>query len=487
MRRFAIAIFAAFAVRAAAQEPDPVWAADLQGAREFASVLERSGEPSVAGLRLIQGPGAAATPPLPQNLDLSGIDCTGWLISGAAERPRLLFEDGLARTILRVAPLRKTHPNGELILPPGFVEFPLRRYTEWWTDGRRYREMCRGEFGAWRLAHWAAWHAQLKEDEMSVACWRAAMDVLDRLPAEFPRASPSDRFALAAVRSLPSRARRDEEAILQVYERLEGFSREKLEEDVAAEVAAIFEKFGKRHAHCAATLSARREAEAARAAWIGDWPRTNPAALDRPRQAEYWIRQLLNWNSASLETCAPGAFADSLANSGPSRELLALGDDALPALVSATGAPWPTRVEFQGRAVTIGDFCALLLEQITGESPLPRASDEICPGSSMKPEDRREAVAKWWSELEPLAPEQRWVALWKRGSRPAVEALLRIDTRRYLPDMVERIDRESGRKREFERHRLALAVRALPESTLRDLEDALPESCGDLVRAARRQ
>ncbi len=274
---------------------------------------------------------------------------------------------------------------------------------------------------------------------------------------------------------------------MQVYERLAGFSREKFEKDVAAEVAAIFEKFEKRHPNCAATLTARREAEAVRAAWIGDWPRTNPAALDRPRQAEYWIRQLLNWRFASLESCTPGAFADSIGSSGPCRELLALGDDALPALVAATGAPWSTNLEYQGRAVTIGDFCALLLEQITGESPVPRAADDICPGSRMKPEDRSEAITRWWGELEPLPVEQRWVALWKRGSLSAIGALLRIDARRYLPEMVERADRESGRKREFDRHRLALALRALPDSTLRELEAALPDSCGAVIRAAQQQ
>lgn len=487
-RLLALALLAPLALPSFAQDEDPVWKADLEAARAFADVLKRAGEPPVESLTLVQGLAElVGDPRVPRQPASESSLCIDWVLPGGTGDFRLLFEDSLTRTLRPRRPASRTRPARRPVAPSDFSPVPLRTVTEWWTDGRRYRDACRGEAGAWKLAHWAAWHTRLKDDAMAVACWRAAVDVLGGLRIEFPRAPAADRLVLAAARSIAAGSAGSDEAGMCALERLEALAREKLDPEVAAEVAALLERLETRSAEARAALESRRKADAAQAAWVGTWLAADPSGLEKSGQAEYWIRGLLAWKCDSFESAAGGTVLDAFdrPGAGPCRELVALGMDALPALVAAACEPWPTRTRSGDRTVTVGDACALLIERITDDAVLPRAPGEVLPGRSLDAEKRRAAVEEWWRELQPLDPERRWVVLWKRGSEVAVRELLLRDPARYLPDMVERADRETGRRRELERRRLSLALSALPESRLRELEDSLPDACGQIVRAAR--
>ncbi len=398
---------------------------ELAGARERVEPLKLLGLPAVKGrpwVTLVVDGVASDNP-----------DEAGWLIDETRDNSRVLTEWG------EVVEFPRAGPDGAMqTTAPG-------------DPGARRRALLEGEpsllrrpqAAAFLLAMHARWALERSEGRLALSFLARFDEVRDfwEMPGE---PAPEERECLERFVAGMLRIRA-----------IEGAGRGMR----FSELAALWRSVGalklapwvKEAARMAAAYDSYGAEEDAR-------PEMTPG-LSKKEQARVWVWGLRDVRGeGDIDGSAQPAFrvfAEEGGEPWPPKELLNLGDDAIPALIEAIGDVRPTRAVTTGRPqnahdwsiVLVGEAAQDILRAMTGLA-LENYGDFHGLSDDAGPEEifplLRAAAEKWWAVAQTRTPAERaWDAL-PVLCNEMTDRLVEMNAEEWIPKLLRRAKDEPG-------------------------------------------
>lgn len=366
---------------------------------------------------------------------------TGWLLRSDESTISLETEDG----VFELPRVRNHLKEWQLENPGRKPDLP--RPGDWQEEDFEF--LCRRLLGdrneligggtvtqVARCAVLTRWAGQRGHGKLARELARLCVDIVGAMKND-PGApwTPTSAIATGVSRKLEERLLTSARSGKERRELLEGWTRvanlkENRNADLAHGVAAGYEKLV-------------REDERFTKLEAGEL-----LQLPRDKQAEYWIHELRDLtlkeagNCSCLEEHLRGADP---AQTDPASNLVALGDDAIPALLAHLLDTEPTRIvcwaplAYAPRGeqdswrscylVSIGDACGQILAHMTGvraiSDGLPYISGRWDGTSSLR------IATRWWDRAKDLTREERLLGLMDSNPEFAAKGLLALNPEKH--------------------------------------------------------
>lgn len=207
-------------------------------------------------------------------------------------------------------------------------------------------------------------------------------------------------------------------------------------------------------------------------------------ALSAPQGADAWIERLHESAGEYVISVSGGYTArDTLLDSGPARELLRLGWEAIPALIRSLEDSRPSRASTYQLSLTThgesrrllryGDLCRRVLWELTG---LEAAGSSELPWVKDPEEERRtltQSARVWWEKTGTRGLADHFLDMLEKGdefTQPiAARGLLKIDREKYLPRLLGHIGKPTSPWRCYVLHEIGPSLGKEHEKILESL------------------